>query len=56
MHLCGGLNENGPHWLIGTNIIRYCVLVGGSVSQWVSFEVSDAQARPSVSLSLPAAC
>lgn len=51
MVLCCGLNENGLHWITGTNIIRKYHLVGG-----VGFEISDAQGRPSVSLSLPAAC
>jgi len=35
-----------PHW-------RRCGLSGRSVSLWVDFEVSEAQARPSVSHSLP---
>jgi hypothetical protein len=51
------LNENDPHRLIETGTIRRCGLlewawsVGGSVSLGVGFEVSDVQARPSVTLS-----
>ena len=44
-------NENDLHRLIGSSTIRRCTLIGGSV-MGVGFEVSDAQARPSVSLFL----
>ena len=44
--------ENGPHRLIGSGTVRMCGLVGGSVSLGLGFEVSDAQGRPSVALSL----
>lgn len=43
----GGLNQYGPHRLLGSNTIRRCGL-GESVSLEVAFEVSDAQARPDV--------
>lgn len=48
--LYSGLKENGPQRLIGRCTIRRCELVG-SVSLGVDFEVSDAQAKPSVSFS-----
>lgn len=58
-----GLNENGPHRLIGSGPIkRYGLigvgvsLVGESGSLRVGFEVLDVQAKPSVSVFLPAAC
>jgi hypothetical protein len=50
--VCGGLNENGSHRLIESGTISRCGLVGGSVSLEVGFEVSNAQARHSVSLFL----
>lgn len=50
-----GMNENGPHKLIGNGTIRRYVLIGGSTSQEVGFGVSEAQARPNGSLALPAA-
>ena len=50
------MNKNGPHSLIGNGTVGRCVLVGVSVSLGMGFEVSDAQARSSGSLSLPAAC
>jgi hypothetical protein len=53
--VCDGLNEYGPHRLIGSGTIRRCDLVGGSVSLGVSFEASTAQARPRVCF-LPVAC
>ena len=43
------LNENAT--LVWSGTIRRCDLVGGSVSLGVGFEVSEAQARPSVTLS-----
>jgi hypothetical protein len=46
------LNENGPHMPIGNGTTGRCGLAGGSVSLGVDFEVSDAQARPGVSLLL----
>ena len=54
--LFGGLNENGPHRFRRRGAIKKGSLVGGSISLGVGFEVSKAQARPSGSLSLPAAC
>jgi len=51
-----GLNENGPHWLIGGGITRRHGLLGEIVSLGVGFEVWEAHARPSGFLSLPAAC
>jgi hypothetical protein len=61
---CGGLDRNGPFkclqaWSSGSDTIRRCALVGvgvaffagGSVSLGVGFEVSEVQARPTVSLS-----
>jgi hypothetical protein len=46
-----------PHKLIGSGTIRRYGLVRGSVSLGMSFGVSDAQARPSVTRCLlPAAC
>ena len=50
---CGGLNEHGPIGPQGMPLLRG---VGRSVSLGVGFEVSEVQARPSVSLSLPVAC
>jgi hypothetical protein len=56
---CGNLNENNP---IRNGTIRKCGLVRvgvallESVSLWVGFKVSEAQAKPSGSVSLPAAC
>lgn len=55
---CHGLNENGPHRLLGSSAARKCVLVGVGVSLlekvwhwgWGS-EVSDAKVKPSVTLS-----
>lgn len=58
---------NDPHklidWSVGTDIIRRCDLIGAGVAllekvcHWrQGFEVSNAQARPSLSLSLPAIC
>ena len=52
----GDFNENGPQRLIGSGALRRCGLVGGNVSLGVGFEVSEAQARPDGSLSLPATC
>ena len=49
---CSGLNENGPHRLIGTGNIRRCGFVGGSVSLGVGFVISEAQSRSSDSLFL----
>ena len=46
----GSLNENGLHRLIGSGTVRRCGL-GGSVSLWEGFEVSNVQAKPSVTLS-----
>jgi hypothetical protein len=51
----GVLNEHGPPMLTGSSIIRRCGLVGGSVSLELGLEASEAQARPRVSLALPAA-
>jgi hypothetical protein len=48
MYLKGPIGSQG--------VALRCGLVGGSVSLEVGFEVSDAQARPSASLFLPAAC
>lgn len=48
---CGGLNEKGPHRLIGSVTIGRCSLVGGGASLGVGFSVSEAHARPSVVLS-----
>jgi hypothetical protein len=45
-NFCGSLNEKGPHRFIGSGTSRRCGLVGGSMSLWVSFEASEAQARP----------
>jgi hypothetical protein len=50
---CSGLDENGPHRFIGSGTIE-CGLVGRSVSLEMGFEVSSAQARPSVTL--PSCC
>ena len=50
--LLGGvafLEEVWPFW-------RRCGLVGGSLSLGLGFEVSEAQARPRGSISLPVAC
>lgn len=47
-----GLNENGPHMLIGSGTIGRCGLIGGRVSLEVGFEVSEL----SSSLIIPAAC
>lgn len=52
---CGGLNENDSHRLIESNTIRGCGLLGASVSLGVGLKISEVQARPSVSLTLPAA-
>ena len=41
----GGLNENGPHGLKGSDTIGRYGLVGGSVSLLVGFEVSEAYVR-----------
>jgi hypothetical protein len=49
---CDDFNENGPLGFTGSGIIRSFGLVGGSVSLGVGFEVSEAQARLSVTLSL----
>ena len=49
---CGGLNENVLYRLIGTGTLRRCGLAGKSVSLGVDFEVSDAQAGPSIRFSL----
>jgi hypothetical protein len=49
--LCDGLNKNGPHLPIVSVRIRRSDLIGGSVSLGVGFEVLEAQARPSVTLS-----
>ena len=46
-----GLSENGPHMLIGNDTVRRVGLVGGSASLRVGFGVSEAQARPSGSVS-----
>jgi hypothetical protein len=50
---CGGLNENGPLWR-GSLLEMWhrCGLVGRSVSQRVASEISETQARPSVTLFL----
>jgi hypothetical protein len=53
--LYGGLNENGPQKLEKMSVfesIRRYGLVGGSVLLGMGFKVSEAQARPSVSLFL----
>lgn len=47
---CGGLNENGPHSLREWHYWEVFP-VGVSVSLGVDFDVSDAQARLSVTLS-----
>ena len=66
---CSGLEGNGLHRLVclktwspvgsavwgGYRTSRAWSLVGGNTSLRVDFEVSEAQARPSVCLSLPAA-
>ena len=51
MRVCGDLNKIGPHRPIGSNTIRRCDFVTGSVSLAVGREVTDAQATPSVALS-----
>ena len=38
----GGLNNNGPHRLIGSGTIWRCGFVGGSMSLGVDFEVAEA--------------
>ena len=54
---CDSLNHNCLHNFIGSGIIRRCGfwsrcdLVGVSVLVKVGFEVSNAQARPSISIS-----
>jgi hypothetical protein len=48
--ICGGLNENDLHRIVGSSTIWRRDL-GGSVSPGAGFEVSGAQARPIVSLS-----
>lgn len=55
-HACGGLNKNGLHWLTGGGNIRRNGLVGVNVAlleemnYWrAGFEISEAQARPTVS-------
>ena len=60
---CGGLNENVPHRPTGNSTFRRRGLVGVGVIlleevcyQGIDSEVSETQVRPSVSLSLPAAC
>lgn len=45
-----GLNENGPHRLIGKHASRRCDLVRGSVMV-LGFEISYTPVRPSVTLS-----
>lgn len=47
----GGLYENGPHGPIGSGTSWRFGLVEGSLSLQVAFEISNAQARPSVTLS-----
>lgn len=49
--LCGGLNENGSCRLIRSVTIGWCGLIGGSVTLGMGFEVSEAQAKPSITLS-----
>ena len=39
--VCGGLNDNSHHRLIGSSTTGRCGLVGGSVSHGVGFEFSD---------------
>jgi hypothetical protein len=46
------LNENGPYELIGSDTIRRCGIVRGSMLLGVGFGVSNAQARSSVTLFL----
>ena len=58
---CGGLNENGPQRPQGVTLtkpgfVEVGVALGGNMPLRVSFEVSEAQARPRGSISLPAAC
>lgn len=48
---CGDLSDNGLHRIIGDGTIRWFVLVAGSVSLGMVFEVSDAQDRPGVTVS-----
>jgi hypothetical protein len=45
------LNENASLRPMGSSTIRWCGLVGGSVSLWGGLEISDAQPRPTVALS-----
>lgn len=49
---CDRLVENGPHRPIGGGTMRKCCLIGRRMSLGVGFKVSDAQARPNVTLSL----
>jgi hypothetical protein len=45
---CGSLNKNGPHGPLGSGTIRRYGLIGGVLLRGVGFEVSYAQAMPSV--------
>lgn len=56
LSLCGGLNANSPHRLIGSGTIGRYGLFGGRVSAGVGFEASEAQDRPSIILFLSFAC
>lgn len=54
--VCGGLNENALHRLIGDGLLKdpywKCGFFGGTVSQRVDLEFSEAQTMPSVTLYL----